>query len=131
MPIRLALILFGSLSSSTVFVAVRENVLRNQLLQRLSGISGFNRSLVTEGGATFLLNLVPADLWGMVLAEYNKGLRKVFQIGLITASLGVLGAATLEFRSIKKKPAASVDAEKSGAAKEKKGGETTMEQGGK
>lgn len=67
----------------------------------------------------------------MVLSEYNKALRKVFQIGLITACLGVLGAATLEFRSIKKKPAASADAEKSGAAKEKKGGETAMEQGGK
>jgi hypothetical protein len=130
MLIRLALILFGSLLSSTVSVAVRENVLSNQLLQRLSGISGFNRSLVTEGGAMFL-NLVPADLWGMVLAEYNKGLRKVFQIGLTTACLGVLGAATLELRSIEKKPAASVDAEKSVAAKEKKGGETTMEQGGK
>jgi hypothetical protein len=49
-PIGLALMLFGSLLSSAVFVAVGENVLSNQLLQRLSGIPGFNRSLVTEGG---------------------------------------------------------------------------------
>lgn len=67
----------------------------------------------------------------MVLVEDGKALRKVFQIGLIIACLGVLGVATLEFRSVKKKPAASADAGKSGAAEDKKGGETTVEEGGK
>jgi hypothetical protein len=49
----------------------------------------------------------------------------VFQVGLIVSCLTVLGAATLEWRSILKKPEANVGAETSGAAEEKKVGETT------
>lgn len=124
-PIGLALMLFGQLLGAAVFVAVGENVLGNQLVQRLSGIPEFNSSLITSGGATSLLSSLPANLRETVLTAYNEALRKVFQIGLIVSCLTVLGAATLEWRSILKKPEANVGAETSGAAEENKVGETT------
>jgi len=121
-PIGLALMVFGQLLGAAVFVAVGENVLGNQLVQRLSGIPGFNPSLVTSGGVTSLLSAVPSSFHDTVLIAYNEALRKVFQVGLIVSSLTVLGAFTLEWRSIKKPDpkAAKPDAEKSTATEEKK-----------
>ena len=114
-PSGLALMLFGQLIGAAVFVSVGENILANQLVKRLSGLPGFNRSLVTSGGVTELLDAIPAILRDTVLHSYNEALRKVFQAGLIISCLTVLGAATLEWKSIKKgqpKP----DAENNGGA---------------
>jgi len=117
--------LFGQLLGSAVFVSVGENVLGNQLLQRLSGIPGFNPSLITSGGVTSLLGALPANVRDTVLIAYNEALRKVFQVGVITACLTILGAVGLEWKSMKK-PEADAAAETSGAADEKKVGETTV-----
>ncbi|MCJ1387261.1 hypothetical protein MMC18_000101 [Xylographa bjoerkii] len=118
-PMGIALMLFGQLLGSAVFVAVGENVLGNQLVQRLSGIPGFNSSLVTSGGVTSLISSLPASLRETVLTAYNEALRKVFQVGLIVACLTVLGAVALEWKSTHQKPEADVGAEKSGAPEEK------------
>lgn len=131
-PIGLALMLFGQLLGAAVFVSVGENVLGNQLVQRLSGVPGFDPSLITSGGATSLLSALPASEHDTVLTAYNEALRKVFQVGLIISSLAVLGAVALEWKSIlKNKPKANVGAETGGAAEEKKVGETTEEGGEK
>ena len=119
-PMGMALMFFGQLLGAAIFVSVGENVLSNQLLSRLSGIPGFSKSLVTSGGATSLLDAVPADLRGTVLAAYNEALRKVFQDGLILSCFAVLSIASLEWKSVLKKPAANVGAEKSRAVEEKK-----------
>ena len=80
-PIGSSLMFFSQLLGASVIVSVGENVLDNQLVQRLSGIPGFNRSFVTSGGATSLIDSLPADLRETVLIAYNESLRKVFQIG--------------------------------------------------
>lgn len=71
-PIGLSLVLFCNLLSSTVFVSVVSNVLNNQLLSRLVGVPGFEPGLVTSGGATSLVDVLPAASRGVVLAAYNK-----------------------------------------------------------
>lgn len=119
-PTGLALMLFGQLLSAAVFIAVGENVLSHQLVQRLSGGPGFNSSLVTSGGATSLLGSIPADLRETALTAYNKALRMVFQVGLIMSCFAVLGAAMLVWRSVPKKPKANGATEVSVADGEKK-----------
>lgn len=101
-PMGLALMFFGQLFGAAVFVSVGENVLDNQLLERLSsiGIPGFDKSLVTSGGATSLLEAVPSELRNAVFEAYNESLRKVFQIGLILSCLAVLGTGSMEWKSI-------------------------------
>ncbi|KAJ4354473.1 uncharacterized protein N0V89_006210 [Didymosphaeria variabile] len=101
-PMGLALILFGQLLGASIFVSVGENVLSNQLLQRLSWIPGFDRAVITSGGATTFLDALPAEYHETALVRYNESLRKVFQIGLIIACLAVLGVASLEWKSVKK-----------------------------
>lgn len=119
-PIGLALMLFGSLLGAAVFVSVGENVLSNQLAQKLSGLPGFDPGLIASGGATLLLKSLPADLRETGLTAYNEALRKVFQLALITSCLSVIGAASLEWRSVKKKPETNAAAEETGAVEEKK-----------
>ena len=123
-PMGMALMFFGQLLGAAVFVSVGQNVLDNQLLQRLSGVPGFNKSLVTSGGATALVHSVPPDVRGTVLTAYNESLRKVFLVGLILACFAVLGIASLEWINILKKPVPKVDAEKGGAAEEKNSKQT-------
>ncbi|THC89804.1 hypothetical protein EYZ11_010743 [Aspergillus tanneri] len=114
-PMGMVLMFFSQLLGAAVFVSVGENVLANQLLQRLADIPGFNKKLVTAGGATFLVRSVPADAKEKVLTAYNEALRKVFQIGLIVSCLAVLGTVSMEWKSILKKPQADVDGKKGGA----------------
>lgn len=101
-PMGLALILFGQLLGGSLSISVGENVLANQLLKRLAGIPGFDRALVTSGGATTFLDALPVEYRARALTEYNQALRKVFQVSLIFACLAVLGVASLEWKSVKK-----------------------------
>ncbi|EAW10041.1 uncharacterized protein ACLA_042640 [Aspergillus clavatus NRRL 1] len=101
-PIGLAVIFFSQLLGAAVLVPVGENVLSNQLLNKLSGIPGISPDLITLSGATSLLDSVPANLRNTVLVAYNESLRTVFQIGLILSALSVLGNATLEWASVLK-----------------------------
>ncbi|KAJ5497739.1 Major facilitator superfamily domain general substrate transporter [Penicillium expansum] len=123
-PFGLALMLFGQMIGAAVFVSVGENILANQLVKRLSGLPGFNSHPITSGGVTLLLNRIPADLHDTVLHSYNEALRKVFQAGLVISCLAVLGAATLEWKSIKKGQPNS-DTENNSLG----GGEKTVEAG--
>lgn len=121
-PVGSSLMFFSQLLGAAVFVSVGENVLDNQLVQRLSHIPGFNSRLITSGGATSLISSLPANLRQTVLIAYNESLRKVFQIGLIISCLTILGTATLEWRSVLKKPEANAAVGSSGADEEKKFG---------
>ncbi|PKX96433.1 putative MFS aflatoxin efflux pump [Aspergillus novofumigatus IBT 16806] len=117
-PVGIAVMFFSQLLGAAAFVPVGENVLANQLMMRLSGVPGIDSDIVTSGGATSLLSLVPLDLRGTVLTAYNEALRKVFQIGLIVACLAILGNASLEWVSILKKSEASPGVENGDAPKD-------------
>lgn len=106
----LTLMLFATLLGASVFVSAGENVLANQLLKRLAAVEGIDTSLITSGGATSFLQLLPDSVRYTALVAYNEALREVFRVGLIPACLSVLGAAALEWRSVKK-PAETISAE--------------------
>ncbi|KAI1259344.1 major facilitator superfamily domain-containing protein [Xylariaceae sp. FL1019] len=100
-----SLMFFTQILGGAIFISVGQNVLDNQL-----GFPGFSASIIKNGGATELINSLPADLRPDALVAYNESLRVVFQIGLILAALSVLGAVAMEFRSVKKnKPSLSTD----------------------
>ncbi len=132
----MAVMFFGQLVGSTVFVSVGQNVLSNQLVQRLDGFPGFDVGLVTSGGATALLDALPGSVRELAVLAYNEALREVFRVGLIVTCLAVLGTSTLEWLSVKKpqweKPAESeggVEEKNLGGGEEKKvsEGETIKE----
>ncbi|CAK7232100.1 hypothetical protein SCUCBS95973_008148 [Sporothrix curviconia] len=101
-PIGTSLMFFSQMLSATVIVSIGENVLDNELVRKFSGLPGFTPDLVTSGGATSLLDTLPASVRPQAVPLYNEALWTVFLIGLIVSCLSVLGAASLEWRSIKK-----------------------------
>ncbi|KAF2118828.1 major facilitator superfamily domain-containing protein [Lophiotrema nucula] len=115
-PMGMALMFFGQLLGASIFVAVGENVLGGQLLQRLRNIPGFSSSSITSGGVTSLLNGIPVDLRPEALVQYNEALRKVLQISLILSCLSALGIFSLEWKSTLKKPAPNAQPEKGSVA---------------
>jgi hypothetical protein len=108
-PAGLALMLFATLLGASVFVSAGENVLANQLVKRLAGVEGVDTSSITSGGATSLIQSLPDGVRNTALVAYNDALREVFRVGLIPTCLSVLGAAALEWRSVKK-PAGKISA---------------------
>jgi len=97
-----SLMFFGQQLFGAVFTSVGQNVLDNQLANRLAGIPGISPRLIQSTGATELLELIPAEYHAAALEAYNESLRGCFQLGLILACLSILGALGMEWRSVKK-----------------------------
>ncbi|KAL9066482.1 MAG: hypothetical protein Q9161_007545 [Pseudevernia consocians] len=97
-----SLMFFGQLLFGAIFNSVGQNVLDNQLANRLTDIPGISRQLIQNTGATDLLRLVPAEYHPAALKSYNDSLRVCFQVGLIMACLSILGAVTMEWRTVRK-----------------------------
>lgn len=51
-----------------------------------------------------MISSLPAGVRGTVVSDYNAALRVVFLSGVVPCGLSVLGAASLEWNSVKKKP---------------------------
>ncbi|KAH7309933.1 putative MFS multidrug transporter [Rhexocercosporidium sp. MPI-PUGE-AT-0058] len=115
-----SLMFFGQQLFGAVFISVGQNVLDNQLTNRLAGIPGISRQVLESTGATELLNLIPAKYHATALGAYNDSLRMCFQVALIMACLSILGALGMEWRTVKKNlPPKKPDGER--AAEEGKG----------
>ncbi|KUJ11674.1 putative MFS multidrug transporter [Mollisia scopiformis] len=115
-----SLMFFGQTLFGAVFTSVGQNVLDNQLTKRLAGIPGIDSRVIQSTGATDLLKLVPAQYYTTALDAYDTSLRVVYRVGLCMACLAILGAASMEFRTVKKKTPPK-DLEGEGAAKEANG----------
>ncbi|CZR63238.1 probable aflatoxin efflux pump AFLT [Phialocephala subalpina] len=96
-----SLMLFGQTLFGAIFVSVGQNVLENQLANRLADIPGVTSQLIQSTGATDLLKLIPAEFFTTALEAYNDSLRVLFQVGLIMACLSILGALGMEWCSVK------------------------------
>lgn len=126
-PVGTSLMFFSQLLGGSIFISVGQNVLNNELLRNLSGVAGFDASSILNAGATTLTHLAE-PLRTTVLLAYNEALRTVFRVGLIMTCLTILGAGSLEWRSVKsKKPGAKKDQAPSSA--EEGAAATTTEAG--
>lgn len=101
-PIGTALVFFGQLLGAAVFISVGQNVLSNTIVSRMTGTPGFDPSFLQSNGATALTQL-PEPLRQAVLTAYNYGIRDVFRVGLIMACLVTIGAAGIEWKTVKLK----------------------------
>jgi len=106
---------FSQILGGAIFISVGQNVLNNQLIQRLAGLPGFSPKSIETGGATELIHSFPPEYRHDALVGYNESLRTVFRVGLVLATLSVIGSCGMEWRSVKEgqpKPNAAKDVEK-------------------
>lgn len=103
-PTGVAIIIFSQMFGGSLFVSVGQNVFTNHLVSGLASIPGINPTAVVNTGATQIGNLVKdPQLLQAIQSIYNLALTKTFQVSLIMGCIGAIGAAGLEWKSVKGK----------------------------
>ncbi len=104
MPVGTALILFTQTFGGALFVGVGQNVFQNRLLSGLlQETVGFDVSSILRTGATTLKTAVPSEYLPGVLVAYNRALTQTWYVSVAMACLTGIGAASLEWKSVKGK----------------------------
>ena len=108
-PTGIAITLFFQSLGGSIFVSVGNNVLNDRLTRYIASLRlpGVDAEQVVQAGATAWHGVVPAQNLGAVTSAYNQAVRQTLQIGLITACLGCIGAAFMEWKSVKPKGTAA------------------------
>jgi hypothetical protein len=117
----IGIMLFGQLGGGAVFVSVAQTVFSNELVKRVSGmrITGLNPQELTTIGATEFRRIVPADRLAEVLDAYNASLTRTYRVGLIMASLSVIGPLGMKWVNVKKKQAPAPNPQENPSAERK------------
>ena len=105
-PIGTSIIIFSQMFGGALFVSVGQNTFTNKLVENLLALGGnVNPVAVVNAGATQIGSLFGSDpaVLEQVLVAYNGALDKAFQVALIMACLATLGAAGMEWKSVKGK----------------------------
>ena len=100
-----AIMVFVQLLGGAMFVTIAQNVFTNSLVSGILAIHipTLNAKVIVQSGATRLRTEVPSANLPGVLIAYNAALVKTFQVALCLACLSLLGAAGMEWRSVKNK----------------------------
>lgn len=103
-PTGVSLMFFGQQLGGTVFVSVGQNILSSRLISGLAAakIPGLDPSTVVNAGATNLRDVVRPEYLGAVLKAYNHAVTTVFDVAVGTSCVLIVGAAFMEWRSVKK-----------------------------
>lgn len=101
-PIGTALIMFSQTLGGAIFISVGQNVFTNSLLSNLKQVvPGLNPELVLSAGATSLQRVIPTHFLGGVQTAYNSAIVDTFYVAVAMACLSIIGAALLEWKSVK------------------------------
>ncbi|CAI7619037.1 unnamed protein product [Penicillium glandicola] len=103
-PTGTAIIVFAQTLGGALFVSIGNNVFRNKLVEYLAKYSPkLDPTLIVRAGATGLHSVVDkADLPGVLLA-YNDALMQTFIVSAAVASISIIGALFVEWKSVKGK----------------------------
>ena len=101
-PIGVSLIFFGQTLGGAIFLSVAQNIFSNKLEQNFTSLGGLDIGAVTSTGATDIRSIVPPGMLEAVLTAYNNALRNAFYIALAMSCCSLVGALTMEWKSVKK-----------------------------
>jgi hypothetical protein len=97
----MAMIFFMQQLGGSIFLSVSQKLFSTKLLDRLSGVAGLDAEAIINTGATNLRSVVPASNLGTVRNAYNYELTRVFIMAAALSSVIILGALSVEWKSIK------------------------------
>lgn len=103
-PLGTAIVMFSQTLGGAIFVSVAQNVFTNHLISNLKAVvPTLNPNLVLATGATNLQRVIPHQFLSGVQSAYNDAIMNTFYVGVAMGSLAILGAAALEWKSVKGK----------------------------
>ncbi|KAF7316478.1 WD-REPEATS-REGION domain-containing protein [Mycena indigotica] len=93
-----------------LFVSVGANIFAGQLASGLvAHVPGIEPSIVLNAGATSLAHTIDPQYLPIVVEVYNSALMKAFKVGIAMSALSIVGALSMEWRSVKLKGRNNVD----------------------
>jgi hypothetical protein len=100
-------LIFVQTLGGTIFLCVAQNVFEFRLVAELANhVPEADPRVVIQAGASELANAMRKSYSDMIvtgiLNAYNTALQQVFLIAVILASLSIVGAVFVEWRSVKK-----------------------------
>jgi len=103
-PTGVSLMFFGQNLGGAIFVSVAQNVFSDALAAKVSAVPGLGlkRSEVVDMGATRIREMIPDGFLGTVLQAYRLSIRNAFYVGVALACFSMVGASTVEWKSVKK-----------------------------
>nr|OQO15641.1 hypothetical protein B0A51_16561 [Rachicladosporium sp. CCFEE 5018] len=99
-PSGISLVFLTQMLGGAIFISVGQNILQSELVKGLQQY-GIDPLVIVTTGATEIRNLVPAAQLPEVLIVYNYALRQTFLCAVGLACAASLGAAGLEWKSVK------------------------------
>lgn len=111
-PIGISVILFVQALGPAIFNAAAQNVFTTRLTQNLERVPGVNATALESLGLSDIRSHLTDGQLGpsasakeikLVLASYDKSLMETFLLPTVMTSLLLVGAASMEWRSVKKK----------------------------
>lgn len=101
-PTGTALIMFLQTLGGAIFVSAGQSLFQNNLSQGLIlAIGAEDAATAINGGVTALRVTIAADLLPAVLNVYNKALTETWYVSVALASLSIIGAVAIEWKSVK------------------------------
>ena len=103
-PVGTSLILFTQTLGGAIFVSVAQNIFTNKLISGIiARVPNIDPQFILATGATSLRTAVSSTDLPAVLLAYNAALDQVFYIAVAMATLSIVGALGMEWKSVKGK----------------------------
>ncbi|KAI4597970.1 hypothetical protein KJ359_003778 [Pestalotiopsis sp. 9143b] len=104
LPIGISITLFCRNLGASLFVTAGNNVIDNQLHQGFAelAIPGVDVTALVQAGAISFRSMVPTEYFELAVQVYVDALRQTYQIGLIISCIAIIGAACIEWKTLKK-----------------------------
>ncbi|KAI2629294.1 major facilitator superfamily domain-containing protein [Hypomontagnella submonticulosa] len=100
-PIGSSVIIFARFLGSAIFLPVAQTIFLNNMVSKLTNLSGVSPSAVTDGGITELRNLVSGDELDTLLSDYNAAIVDVFYMVIATCILTMFGSVFIKWVNLK------------------------------
>ncbi|KAF2964602.1 hypothetical protein GQX73_g8980 [Xylaria multiplex] len=103
-PIGTSVIAFMQTLGGALFVSVGNSVFNNKLIEELvHRLPDVNPADVINAGSTNLRAALPAEIVPAVILSYNNALTTAFTVATALASVSIIGAVFMEWKSVKGK----------------------------
>jgi len=103
-PIGTAIVMFTQTLGGALSISIAQNIFTNRLLANLKAVvPDLDPTLVLRTGATDLKNVIESASLSRVLTAYNGAITQCFYVGVALACFSTIGAATMEWKSVKGK----------------------------
>ena len=109
-PIGTAVIVFAQTLGGALFVSVGQNIFTDRLMKGFKTmIPNLDPRIVLSTGATSIQRVVDPKLLPTVKLVYNEALTHTFVIALAVACVSAIGAAGMEWKSVKSRKKSGPD----------------------